>query len=287
MKRARNARRAAACVLVGLLAPFGGCARRGPRAAASASVIALMGDEPVAFAPFAVWVKKAAGDEPKNVSPQVASSLLDQYLDEVLLDRAAGEAVSPVGATAAEKRRALIAQRARLSTIADEEVKKEYDAHPDRYRRPAVVRLSQLLLESKEKADEAARLLQKGTPWAEVSRQLSIAPNASTGGELGLLARTDLPRDFEKAIWTLPAGKTTAPLAAPHGYHVFRVEERFEERTIPFDEAAPALRLSIAEERSTAAVEAIVAEARKAHPVRIVEEHLPFPYVGVFPRFAP
>ena len=54
--------------------------------------------------------RTATSEDPKNVSPRVLSSLLDQYLEEVLLARAVEAAVPPVpGANPAEKRRAFLA----------------------------------------------------------------------------------------------------------------------------------------------------------------------------------
>lgn len=273
-------------LLLVLFASSSACARRGPRAAARASVVALVGDRPVEYPSFAAYVKAATGEEPKNVSPQVASSLLDQYLDELLLDRAVEDVgPEPPEKTLEARRRELIGRRARLETISDAELRAEYDAHPERFRRPAVVRVSQLLLPTKEKADEALRRLANGSDWSQVSRELSAAPNAAQGGSLGLLSRSDLPREFERVIWELGPGATSHALATSHGFHVFRVEERLEDKTIPFEEAAAGLHLALAEQRSSASTQELVAEARKKHPVSIVEEHLPFPYVGTYPKF--
>lgn len=273
-------------VLAVLAAPGAACARRGPRAASRASVVALVGDQPVEYASFATYVKAATGDEPRNISPQVASSLLDQYLDELLLDRAVEDAgPARKDQTLESRRRELISRRARLETMSDAELRAEYDAHPERFRHSAVVRVSQLLLPTKKKADEAIRKLDAGADWNEVSRELSVAPNAAQGGALGLLSQSDLPHEFERVIWALRPGAVSQVLPTSHGFHVFRIEERLEEKTIPFEEAAPGLRLALAEERSSAAAEALVAEARRKHPVSVVEEHLPFPYVGTTARF--
>lgn len=283
MRRAGVGPLAGVCLL--LLFPAS-CARRGPKAAARPSVVALVGDRPVSYTDYAAYVKAASREEPKEVSPRVASSLLDQYVDELLLARAVEDATpAPQGETPAERRRDLIARRARLSDLGEPDLRKEYDAHAERYRHSALVRVSQLLLPSKEKADEAVKRLRAGRPWNEVSRELSAAPNAATGGTLGLLAQGDLPREFEKVVWALPEGGVSAAVATPHGYHVFRLEAKLESRTIPFEEAAPALHLQLAEERSAAASAELIAEARKAHPPAVVEEHLPFPYVGSLPRF--
>lgn len=262
-----------------------GCSRNGRPGAPGPSVVATVGDRRVTLEEFFASARNAAGEDPRNVSPRVLSSLLDQYLDEVLLERAVASARPAVpGATAAERRRAFLAGRAGLGALSEEDLRKEYDAHPERYRRPALVRVAQLLFPTREAADAALKRLREGAAWIEVSRASSAAPNAPSGGTLGLLAQSDLPREFEKAIWGLPAGGTSEALAAPHGFHVFRVEERLDARDIAFEEALPGLRIALAEERSARAVEEAVGEARAAFPVAVLEDHLPFPYVGTNPK---
>ena len=272
-------------LLAAALVPAAGCARRGHRAATRASVVALLGDDPVEYADFAAYVKRSAGEGPTAVSPRVASSLLDQLLEERLLDLAVAETLPPAkGTTAAERRRDVIGRRAQLAAIDEAELRKAYAADPARWLRPDLLRLSQLLLPTREKAEEARRALAKGTPWLAVSRSLSVAPNAAAGGGLGTVSRGDLPVEFEKAVWKLPAGAFSAPVATPHGVHLFRAEERLSGSRVPFEEARSVLRLEVAEARSTAAVAALGAEAKKAHPPAVIEEHLPFPYVGALPR---
>lgn len=286
----RIARKHAAALLAcSLLIPLltAGCTRRGPRAAARASVVALVGERPVEFEDFAAYVKSATGDEPRNVSPRVASSLLDQYLEELLVERAVEDAgPAPKDTTAAERRRDLIAKRAKLEALGEADFRAEYGAHPDRYRRRAVVRASQLLFRDRAVADAAMKRLKAGAAWIDISRDMSLAPNAATGGSLGLLGQGDLPKEFARVLWNLPAGGTTGIVEAPHGFHVFRLEERFEAKEITFEEALPALRLTVAEERSAKAAEDIVKDSGQRHPASVVEEHLPFPYVGTTPRWA-
>ena len=289
MKSAAPAR-LALCLTLSITAALGaaGCAPKGGSpAVARAETVAMAGDRPVTLDAFMAWVKTATSEDPKNVSPRVLSSLLDQYLDEVLLARAI-EAAQPTvsGETPAERRRAFLARAAGLETLQDADLRKEYDAHPERYKRPALVRVSQLLFRSKEDADAALRRLAGGASWNEVSRASSAAPNAASGGSLGLLGRSDLPREFEKAVWSLASGKTSAVLATPHGFHVFRVDERLDARDVTLEEALPGLRMAVAEERSTRAVEEAIAGAHLRYPVSVVEDHLPFPYVGSNPRSA-
>jgi parvulin-like peptidyl-prolyl isomerase len=265
----------------------GGCDRGGTGSISRATVVAMVGDRAVDWQEAAAYIRQAAGDDAKRVSPKVASSLLDQFLEEKLMERAVEEALPKAGGpTAADRRRELIGRRARLSEIDDALLRREWEARRAKESGPPVVKVSQLVLRTREQAEEARRRLERGEPWAEISRQASIAPNAATGGALGFLAEADLPPKFDKAIWGLRPGGITPILPATHGFHIFRVEERREARQGTFQEEAPALRLTLAEERSSAAVDAILAEARQAHPVLVVEEHVPFPYVGTFPKSA-
>lgn len=267
----------AAAVLPGLAA----CARKGPRAAERASVVAMIGDEPVEEEDFGNYVRAATGSPLAKVSPQVASSLLDQYLDERLLEKAVEAAEpKPKGETAAERRREVLERSARLEAITDAELRAEYDRQPERWSHPPLVRLSQMLLPTREAAEAARRRVLSGTEWNVVSKQVSQAPNAVSGGGLGWLSRTDLPREFEKAVWGLPAGGVSPVLPAGHGVHLFRVDERADGRVVPFEEARPALRLALAERRSSEALASLLADSRKRWSVVVLEEHLPFPYVG-------
>ena len=277
----------AAPLVAGVLLATPGCARKGPRAAERASVIAMIGDEPVEEEAFGNYVRAAAGAALPQVSPQVASSLLDQYLEELLLEKAVEDAEpEPKGKTAAERRAEVLARAARLDEITDGELRAEYARQPERFSHPPLVRLSQMILPTKAAAEAARRRVLSGSDWTAVSREASRAPNAGSGGGLGWLSRTDLPGEFEKAVWGLPAGGVSEPLPAGHGVHLFRVEERADGRVVPFEEARPALRLALAERRSAEALAGILAAARERHPVAVIEEHLPFAYVGTSARFS-
>jgi parvulin-like peptidyl-prolyl isomerase len=262
-----------------LLAPA--CHGKGPRAAARASVIAMIGDEPVEEEDFGTYVRAAAGAPLAQVSPQVASSLLDQYLEERLLQKAVEAAEPrPRGETAAERRREVLERVARLDAITDDELRAEYGRQPERWSHPPLVKLSQMLLPTREVAEAARRKVLAGAQWGAVSRELSQAPNAATGGGLGWLSKGDLPGEFEKAVWGLPAGGLSPVLPAGHGVHLFRVDERADGRIVPFEEAKPALRLALAEKRSSEALATLLSDSRKRWSVVVLEEHLPFPYVG-------
>lgn len=262
-----------------------GCGKKGRLGSPGSSVVAVAGEREVEYDAFADYVRKAAREDARSVSPQVASSLLDQYIEEILLDLAAEQALGESkGTSPEERRRELINRRSKLGEITEDELRAEYQKHLDLYQKPEMMRLSQMILPDKEKAELARKRLGKGESWLDVSREMSQAPNKASGGALGFLSRKDLPRDFEKVIWTQKPGAVTAPVPSGSGFHIFKVEERLDGRTVSFEEARAALRLALAEQRASVALEAILKESLGKNPVAILEDHLPFPYVGRLPR---
>ena len=124
-------------------------------------------------------------------------------------------------------------------------------------------------------------------PWIEVSRA------CERRAERGVRGRSRPPRaartsrrSSRRRSGACPREGRARVLPAPHGFHVFRVEERLDARDIPFEEARPGLRIALAERRSAQAVEDAIAEARKTFRVIVLEDHLPFPYVGTNPKAA-
>ncbi len=70
--------------------------------------------------------------------------------------------------------------------------------------------------------------LREGADFAELARQHSQDGSASSGGDLGWLARGELAPLFEGPILRLGKGEVSAPIKSDNGYHLFRLEEREE-----------------------------------------------------------
>jgi peptidyl-prolyl cis-trans isomerase C len=90
---------------------------------------------------------------------------------------------------------------------------------------PAKAHVRQLLVDSDEKGREALGRLVAGEDFLEVSRQLSRAPNAAEGGELGFFDQGSLPPEIDEVIFSLAPGEFSDPVQGPSGYHVFQVLE--------------------------------------------------------------
>jgi hypothetical protein len=64
-----------------------------------------------------------------------------------------------------------------------------------------------------------------GVDFGELARKYSDAEDAATGGDLGWVARLQLPAEKESAIFGAPAGGVSEVLTAQDGYYVFKIEQ--------------------------------------------------------------
>jgi parvulin-like peptidyl-prolyl isomerase len=88
------------------------------------------------------------------------------------------------------------------------------------------LRLRQLLLPDQTAARGARERLRKGEDFAEISRQMSRAPNAAQGGLLGWVSLDQLPPEFEAAVFNLPVGAISEPVSSTAGWHLFQITDR-------------------------------------------------------------
>jgi peptidyl-prolyl cis-trans isomerase SurA len=121
-----------------------------------------------------------------------------------------------------------------------EELKKYFQAHPEKFRKPESVTLSEIFLSSagKNEAEVKARALKLveqlragadfGTVAAANSEReangVRIAPQ--TRGKVGAFEMPSLRDDIAGAIKDVKAGNISEPLRSNDGYQIFRVDER-------------------------------------------------------------
>jgi parvulin-like peptidyl-prolyl isomerase len=121
-----------------------------------------------------------------------------------------------------------------------DELKKYFQAHQDKFRKPESVTISEIYLsvagkneaEVKARALELVRQLRAGADFAKVAAANSereqngvrIAPQ--TGGKVGAFEVPNLRAEIANAVKSVPVGGISEPLLIADGYQVFRVEER-------------------------------------------------------------
>jgi peptidyl-prolyl cis-trans isomerase SurA len=86
---------------------------------------------------------------------------------------------------------------------------------------------------ARKKATDALERLDKGANFADLAREVSEGPSASSGGLLGTFGRGDMVPEFEKAAFGATPGVAVGPVRSPFGWHLILVEERVTEASEP------------------------------------------------------
>jgi parvulin-like peptidyl-prolyl isomerase len=266
-------------------------------------VVARVGERMITLADFKKYLERNSGTDLSQLGPEVASALMDQYIEEIILseyaaghgveiaaDRIAAAVRKDAGATVIDKRDDMRRQRLILDLTAevpapsDAEVQAYYDQHAVEFRTAERVRVRQILVHEEALANEIVSKLRKGGMFEELSGQYSLAPNAKKGGEIGFVSRGDLPKMFEDEIFALKPGTVSNPIRTDASFHIFKVDEVRPPGVVDLVTATPVIRDRLKEDAVRQRVAELVSKARKDMQIAILTKRLPFRYTGTLPK---
>lgn len=277
-----------------------GCFSREPKT--PPGVVVRVGQRHIVIEDFKSYLTRNTGTELAQISPEAASPLLDQYIDEVLLseyaavndlevaaDKVAAAVREDAGATIDSKRDEL-RREALVSSISesipspsDAEIQSFYNQNPDEFRIREQVRVRQILVRDRQTAEEIIKKLDAGEDFATLSGTYSTAPNADRGGEIGSVSRGQLPKIFEDVIFRLQPREYSGIVEANANFHIFLIEEHEPTRLIPLDEVRSLIRIKLETDAADRRISETLESARQAFPVTILTRRLPFNYTGSYP----
>lgn len=109
--------------------------------------------------------------------------------------------------------------------ISEDEAEDYFTENRANYNMESRVRVSQIVVRDPAKAKEAEARLIAGEDFAKVAKQMSIAPEAVNGGDLGFITRQIMPEPLDDTIFKLPLNKVSSIVQSPYGLHIFKVLE--------------------------------------------------------------
>jgi peptidyl-prolyl cis-trans isomerase C len=148
----------------------------------------------------------------------------------------------------------LLAERGGESEVTDAQVREYYDSNPAQFEQPERIKASHILIgiedgatpevraEKKAEAERVLAELEQGANFEELATQYSTCPSGPRGGDLGFFERGRMVKPFEDAAFALDVGETSGLVETRFGFHIIKVVEREDARTIPFDEASENIR---------------------------------------------
>lgn len=289
------ARRAAILLIVAL--PLLSACKREP--ATPPDVVVRVNDRLLTLADFKRYLERNAGTELAQLTPEVASAMLDQFVEEIIISEQAArqgievpadkiaEAVrTEAGVTVIEKRDEMRREKlitdltAEIPEPSDVAVQAYYEEHINDFRSGEEVRVRQILVNDEALANDIVKKLQGGADFAELSAQYSRAANAKRGGEIGWVSREELPKMFADEILGLKEGQVSGVIRTDSTFHIFRVDERRPAGMLTAAAAAPLIRNRLKEEAVRQRLEQLLNRSQQQMKIAVLTRRLPFRYSG-------
>jgi len=248
------------------------------------TTVATIGGRQIGIDGVQVYLTEASGMTWQAIDDRVASRLFDQFLDQEVMVGAVGRSrqrelpTDPSARSSAV--RALVTEVCGPAPLpSGDDLEQELEVRLKEIRPPRA-RVRQMLLRDLGEAEAARARLAAGEPFIDVSRDLSKAANASTGGELGVLSRGTLSEELEDVVFSLAEGEVSEPVLSPAGYHVFQVLDVVPEGSPSRQELEPVVRRALTDELAREHVRRCVDETRSRVGVTVYRRHLWFQYEG-------
>jgi peptidyl-prolyl cis-trans isomerase SurA len=218
-----------------------------------------------------------------SLGVEITDAEVDQTIDEIkrrngLDDARLDAALGEQGMDRASYRKALkrdlesarivsLRVRSRVK-VTDEDVKNYWQTHPREFQQGEEVRVRHVFVAGDDArarglAERALKRIRAGEDFAAVARDLSQAPSASEGGDLGWLRRGTVQPELERVALALQPGQVSDLVRTRAGYQILRVEERRGGGLRPLEEVKEEIRDRLANEQVESYRAQYVTELRK------------------------
>ncbi|MGB2821548.1 MAG: peptidylprolyl isomerase [Phycisphaerae bacterium] len=185
-------------------------------------------------------VKDRAGDVPAE---EVKADIELQMRVDRLMKEGVGEAAEPT----------------------EEELREFYEAHREELTTPEQVHASHIVKHVDGFTDKKAAYeaildvkmeLAGGASFEQLAARHSDCPESA--GDLGTFGRGQMVQQFEDVVFSMKPGEVSDVFLTQFGYHVAKLHERIESRTIPLEEVRDAIADEVLKRKRAGAVEEFV-----------------------------
>jgi peptidyl-prolyl cis-trans isomerase C len=210
-----------------------GKAASGEAASAKSAAVATVNGQKLSQELFDVFAQAVMGGSQEPPTDEQKSQMVDQLINMTL----AAQAAEKEGLQKDPKVKArmelittqVLAEAASekyLSShpVSESEMKAEYDAQVAAM--PKEYKARHILVDTKEKADEAIAKLDAGADFAKLATAESKDSSSKNGGDLGWFSPQTMVKPFADAVEALQVGQyTKQPVQSEFGWHVILLED--------------------------------------------------------------
>jgi len=157
-------------------------------------------------------------------------------------------------------------------SVSQEEIGAYYDQHGQDWADGGIIRARHILLRDKAEAKSVLKRLQGGDDFVALARLRSEAPEAERGGDMGWVARGQLPECLEGPLFKVKPGNLSPVIKTPFGFHIFQVIDKRESGKLKIEDCIEEIEDRIKKERVDAAYGPWLANFRDRYDIEINKE---------------
>jgi peptidyl-prolyl cis-trans isomerase SurA len=159
--------------------------------------------------------------------------------------------------------------------VTDEDVRNHWQTHQREFQAGEEVKVRHVFValpssasaadadRARARAERALSRIRAGEEFGAVAKDLSQAPSASEGGDLGWLKRGTVQAEIEKVALALQPGQVSDLVRTRTGWQILQVQERRGGGVRPFEEVKEEIRDRLASEQVESYRLQYVAELKK------------------------
>lgn len=261
-------------LLVACVFALSGCgnAKSKPLATVDGKVITV-GDFDKRISKMPAYYKTLASNRKKD--------FLDDMINEQLMYKAALKRGINRDAEVKElldeaKRKILIARlmevELKKSAVSEDKIKEFYQIHKDDFVTPLKLRASHIMVDTEAEANEILQKLKEGGDFAQLAKQYSKDPSKERSGDIGYFIKGQLMPELEEVCFKLQVGQTTDIIKTKFGYHIIKLTDRIEPRTVELSEVRDAIEKELKDMAQQRALNDLVKDLRSKAHVKINEK---------------
>jgi foldase protein PrsA len=149
-------------------------------------------------------------------------------------------------------------------SITDKKAKEFFDKNKAMFETPEKAHLKQIVVKTKEAADEIAKDIKEGKKFEELAKEKSLdKPSGKKGGDIGMVARNQLLDDIAKKIFTLKKGEVSGPIETPNGYYLLKVEDKKPKIPAKFAKVKKSIKSNLLNQETSRAVPKVIEMMKK------------------------
>lgn len=171
--------------------------------------------------------------------------------------------------------------------VTDEDARAYYDKNAEKFKEPEQVKASHILLKLDKEADDATakkaekkakklakQARAKDADFAKLAKENSQGPSAAKGGDLGMFPRGKMVPEFDKVAFSTKVGEVSDPVKTQFGYHVIKVFEKKDARTVPFEEAKDMIVSQLEQPKIRTAMQEFLKSRREAVKIEKMPQNI-------------